>query len=113
MGEKDLADFALTPIKPIPSKQYSTPVKDGEYWALGLPVIITPNISDDSEIIEAKGIGAIISTLDEAGYKKAVEQMDQLLSSTPRAELHDRIREVAVEHRSFAIAGKVYTTIYG
>ena len=32
-----LADFALTPVKPVPSKRYCSPIKDGEYWALGLP----------------------------------------------------------------------------
>ncbi len=36
-----LGDFALTPVKPIPTKRYCSPIKDGEYWALGLPVIIT------------------------------------------------------------------------
>ena len=43
-----LADWALTPVKPVPTKRYCTPIKDGEYWALGLPVMITSGISDDS-----------------------------------------------------------------
>ena len=45
-----------TPVKPVPTKRYCTPVKDGEYWALGLPVIITEGISDDSGIIRENGI---------------------------------------------------------
>jgi len=35
-----LADFAINPVKPVPSKRYCTSIKDGEYWAMGLPVII-------------------------------------------------------------------------
>ena len=59
-----LADFALTPVKPVPTKALCTPIKDGEYWALGLPVIITPGISDDSAIIERHSIGAVLNGLN-------------------------------------------------
>jgi len=65
-------DFALTPVKSVPTKKLCTPIKDGEYWALGLPVVITPNISDDSDIIEANDIGAVINSLDIQGYRSAI-----------------------------------------
>ena len=42
-----IADFAINPVKPVPSKRYCTSIKDGEYWGMGLPVVITKNISDD------------------------------------------------------------------
>jgi hypothetical protein len=108
-----LADFAFTPIKPIPSKQYSTPIKDGEYWALGLPVVITRDISDDSEIIENNRIGAVIQSLDDAEYLRCIGLINDLLETESRAELHDRIRKIATEHRSFDIAERIYQEIYG
>lgn len=45
------ADIGVVAIRPVPSKKYSSPIKTGEYWACGLPVITPPGISDDSEAI--------------------------------------------------------------
>jgi len=107
-----LGDFGITPVKPVPTKRFCTPIKDGEYWALGLPVIITKNISDDSQIILDNDAGAVIESLDASGYRSAVEKIDRLLSGNP-AELQQKIRGLAVKYRSFEIAEKVYEEIYG
>jgi glycosyltransferase involved in cell wall biosynthesis len=107
-----LADFALTPVKPIPTKRYCTPIKNGEYWALGLPVVITPQISDDSEIIDNEEIGAIMNHFDDADYARVVARIDQLLSQ-PRAALYQKIRAVAERYRSFLIAEQIYREVYG
>lgn len=108
-----LADFALTPVKPVPTKALCTPIKDGEYWALGLPVIITPGISDDSSIIERHGIGAVLEDLNVEAYRKAVVKIDELLASRSRREIYDLIRPVAERYRSFGIARSIYQRIYG
>src|SRR5574337_549881 len=44
-----LGDFAFSAFKPVPSRKYCTPIKDGEYWAMGLPVAIPPGISRSEE----------------------------------------------------------------
>lgn len=108
-----LADWALTPVKPVPTKRYCTPIKDGEYWALGLPVMITSGISDDSDIIERHGVGVVISSLNRIGYEQAVKQMDLLLRSGDRDQLYARIRPVAERYRNFQIAERVYRDLYG
>ncbi len=108
-----LADWALTPVKPVPTKRYCTPIKDGEYWALGLPVMITPGISDDSEIIARYGIGSVIATLDRVGYEQAVKEMDLLLRSGDRSALYAKIRPVAERYRNFGVAERVYRALYG
>jgi glycosyltransferase involved in cell wall biosynthesis len=108
-----LADWALTPVKPVPTKRYCTPIKDGEYWAAGLPVMITEGISDDSEIIATEQIGSVIHSLDTAGYKQAVSEMDSILSDGERRRLSGRIREVAAKYRDFGIARDVYRSVYG
>lgn len=104
-------DFALTPVKSVPTKKLCTPIKDGEYWALGLPVVITPNISDDSDIIEANDIGAIINSLDTKGYRSAIKKIDTLLHQD-REELQQKIRNIAIQYRSLDIAKNIYKEIY-
>jgi hypothetical protein len=112
-GYMGLADFALTPVKPIPTKRYCTPIKDGEYWALGLPVVITPNISDDSQIIEEEQIGAVVREFTEADYARVVREVDTLLQSSHRDELFQKIRAVAIRYRSLGLAERIYWEIYG
>ena len=107
-----LGDFGITPVKPIPTKRYCTPIKDGEYWALGLPVVITKDISDDSDIIKNNKIGSVIEELNEAAYLKAIKEIDNLLSKNSREEIYHKIRPIAEKYRNFKIAEKIYAAIY-
>ncbi len=115
---KDIADylgigsFGITPVKPIPTKKYCTPIKNGEYWALGLPVVITEEISDDSEIIEKYKIGAVIKGLNNESYLQAIKKIDKILKDNSRKELYRKIRPVAEGHRNFSIANNIYKIIY-
>jgi glycosyltransferase involved in cell wall biosynthesis len=107
-----LADFAITPVKPVPTKRYCSPIKDGEYWAMGLPVIITADISDDSEIIEKEGVGVVLRGLSQSEYESALAQLDVLLEK-PRAQMQRAIRELARKYRDYSRAAEVYKQIYG
>lgn len=106
-----LGDFGICPVKPVPTKQFCTPIKNGEYWAMGLPVVITKNISEDSDIIKSNDIGYVLSELTNEEYLNAVLKIESLLLTKEKLKL--KIIEVAKKHRSFAIAEKIYTTIYG
>lgn len=106
-----MAHFAICPVKPLPSKRFCTPIKNGEYWAMGLPVIITKDISDDSEIIENNNIGYVLRELDTENYLAATKHIDLLLKTEPH--LKAKIKEIAKRYRSFEIAKNIYETIYG
>ncbi len=113
-----LADFGLNPVKPVPSKRYCTSIKDGEYWAMGLPVVIPANISDDSALVEREGIGVVLEALTPKAYDHAVEQLDVLIrrsrsSSQEQAAFKKRIRAVAERERGMAIAQTAYAALYG
>ncbi|MCS7018654.1 MAG: glycosyltransferase [Cytophagales bacterium] len=107
-----LADFGITPVKPVPTKRYCSPVKDGEYWALGLPIIIPQNIGDDAEIVERYNIGAVLSELSIPAYRAAIEKIDALLKED-NVNLRKRIRHIAEQYRGFHIAEEAYAHIYG
>ncbi len=108
-----VGDFGITPVKPIPTKRYCTPIKNGEYWALGLPVVSTANISDDSDIIENEKIGSLINEFSTNEYQKVVEEIDDLLKNNTLENLYEKIRPVAVKYRSFDISKKIYAEVYG
>lgn len=106
-----LGAFGINPVKPVPTKKYCTSIKDGEYWATGLPVVITRDISDDSAIIEKNAIGYVLSELSALEYRNAINRMDSF-AQEDQSKLQSRIRNTAVQYRSFEIAKKIYTTIY-
>jgi hypothetical protein len=106
-----IADFGITPVKPIESKRYCSPIKDGEYWATGLPVVITENISDDSDIILKENIGTVITDYSGQGYLKNIMDIEALLQE-PRPLLRERVRSAAIKYRHFDIADKVYKDVY-
>ncbi len=106
-----LGDFGITPVKSHPTKRYCTPIKDGEYWAMGLPVVITKNISDDSEIILKYNAGAVIEEFSTAGYKAVIEKINIILNE-PNEMLSKRIEYLAKQYRSFSIAENIYRDIY-
>lgn len=107
-----LGDFAINPVKPVPTKKYCTSIKDGEYWAMGLPVVITKNISDDSAIIEENDIGAVLHNLNEENYLSAIKKIDILLNSPSLQKKKEEIRNIAKRFRGFEVAEKIYQEIY-
>lgn len=64
------ADFAFAMIKPTKSSHAMSPIKIGEYYASGLPIVITPNIGDDSDIILTENAGEIINVFGENEFLK-------------------------------------------
>ncbi len=104
-----LADFGITPFIPVPSKRYGTPIKTGEYWSMGLPVVITPNISDDSEIINKNKIGVIWNEFDKKGCSECIESLDQLLKES---NINQKILSIAQKHRNFNLVEPIYKDIY-
>jgi hypothetical protein len=106
-----LGDFGICPVKPVPTKKYCTPIKNGEYWAMGLPVIITKNISDDSDIINLNNIGYVLNELNNEEYLRAILKIEFLLKNKESLKL--QIIEIAHKYRSFSVAEGIYKSIYG
>jgi len=55
------ADFGLALYKSNSVSPYLSPVKIGEYWAAGLPVVLTPKVGDEMHWIEKEKLGFILS----------------------------------------------------
>jgi glycosyltransferase involved in cell wall biosynthesis len=105
-----LGDFAINPVKPVPTKRYCTSIKDGEYWAMGLPVVISPDISDDSAIIEKEKTGVVLNFSNPDEINSAIVKIEEMLKNP--VVLKNKIRAIAEKYRSFEIAENIYTEIY-
>ncbi len=86
-----------------------SPTKIGEYWALGLPVVTTPNVSDSDDIIRRKRVGVVIPEHTDEAYRRAVAELRSLLSDP---DLARRCREAAEEHYALAPAVERQLALY-
>ncbi len=98
------ADFAFSTIKPVPSRLYCSPIKNGEYWANGLPILTERGIGDDSDIIEREGGGILLDITNPAPSFKEL----QTLLDTGRKELSFQISKLAHKHRRLELVENIY-----
>lgn len=99
------ADFGFATIKPSQSKNFLSLIKVGEYWACGLPVIITENIGDDSDFIEEQGIGI---KLKEGWKNESPEFFSKMVSQLKNIKDKQGIRSIAEQRRSIKNVVKAY-----
>lgn len=105
------ADFAFNPCRPVPSRRHGTSIKNAEYRAMGLPVVLAHDISDDSETIAAENAGAVLDEMNETNYRNAIQTIDDLLKTDCQL-LNKRITDSMRKNRSMEIADRVYKEIY-
>lgn len=91
------ADLAFATYKSGPSKRFLSPIKTGEYWASGLPVLLTEGVGDDSDIIKREGGGATFNLAEAGSVDKAILQVQEIIKQPGHRA---QIRELAVKYRS-------------
>lgn len=91
------------------SEHGCSPTKIGEYWAVGLPVVTTPNVSDTDEIIRRDRVGVIIKKHKEENYIQAFEELRELLKDP---ELAVRCRRAAENHYALTPACERQFALY-
>jgi len=96
-GKLNMANAALSFIKPCLSKLASSPTKVGEYLAAGLPVVSTAGIGDLDRLLTGEDehgqpVGVVLRDCSVQAYREAVPKLIQLLSDT---QTPDRCRSAA------------------
>lgn len=91
------ADIGITGIPSKPSMQFRSPIKNGEYWACGLPILISEGVGDDWQIAKEQEVGVVIKRDD--AWCEMVPDILALLQQ-PRDRLRQRCRVVAETYRS-------------
>ena len=72
------ADIAVSFIKNCYSKQASSPTKNAEYLACGLPIVANSGIGDVDTLILGKRVGAIIEDFSPESYRAAITALRRL-----------------------------------
>ena len=101
------SDFAFATIKPTPTRLYCCPVKNGEYWANGIPILLEDGIGDDSDIIKNEGGGVIFD------HHNPIDGFDRLstMMKVGRPQLANKIYLIAERHRREELMKEAYQMI--
>ena len=101
-----MMDIGLFFIKNAFSKMASSPVKQGELMAMGVPVICNAGVGDSDFIIEQYQSGELVHSFDEAGFADAVQRI--------KAEMNhpDAIRKGACDYFDLQKGIDSYAGIY-
>ncbi len=105
-GYLSISDWSIFFIKDLYSKKASSPTKQGEIMAMGIPILCN-DIGDTGNIITRSKSGAVISQFDTSEYKRIASTMDDLLQLEKK-----HIRESAVHYFDLQTGVEKYKKAY-
>lgn len=106
------ADFAFSLQKFMPSNAFLNPIKIGEYWANGLPILITKGVGDDDAIISENEIGVVYDVATENPKSASKRMVDFMLRFDRNNEnQRKKIVGIAKKYRSFEINNTIYSDL--
>jgi glycosyltransferase involved in cell wall biosynthesis len=104
------ADAGLSFIKRCESKVASSPTKNGEYLACGLPLILNAGIGDSDALINDWKAGVLIEEFNEESYTDAGTCIEAIAAAP---DARNRARRVAEElFDLYAVGAERYASVY-
>ena len=70
-----LCNFSIFFILPAYSKKASSPTKQGELMAMGIPIICNTNVGDTDKIVNDYNSGILIADFNKQSYLSAIDNM--------------------------------------
>ena len=104
------ADAGLAFIKRCISKIASSPTKNGEYLACGLPLIINAGVGDSDSLIKDWKAGVLIESFNENDYAEAGRRIEAMVAAP---DVRETARSVAAQLFDLNAIGAVrYASLY-
>jgi len=101
------SDVAFSLHKTTKWSMAFSPIKNGEYWANGLPILINENIGDDSTVISTQG-GGIIINYNHTLILEQINNIKDLIIKSNTNRLNNQSVTNAKTYRNECITQAVY-----
>jgi glycosyltransferase involved in cell wall biosynthesis len=98
------SDFGFVLCRGLPSQRFVSSVKVGEYWANGLPVVLTEGVGDDQEIVENERAGGVF----HPGRADLQLALNRVVSLAEHPDSRSRIASLAKRYRSWDRVREAY-----
>jgi glycosyltransferase involved in cell wall biosynthesis len=95
------SDAGLAFIKPCFSKLASSPTKNAEYLACGLPIVINSDVGDSDALVTVEKVGRLVESFDQESYLKAIRGLQEDFGDVEHVRAHSR----SVAERLFDVGG--------
>ena len=106
-GYLNAADGAISFIKRCYSKQASSPTKNAEYLASGLPIIVNSGVGNVDALIHDDGVGVLVDGFQPDDLKAAIRRLDEI------GDIADTCRESARSRFDLVnVGGMRYRRLY-
>lgn len=100
-----ISNYSIFFILPSYSKKASSPTKQGEIMAIGIPVICNTNVGDTDKIVNDYNSGIIINDFSVSSYQNAIDKMSSEFDAP-------KIMEGAKDYFSLESGVEKYAAIY-
>lgn len=104
------ADAGLALIKRCVSKLASSPTKNGEYLACGLPLIINTGIGDSDALVNNWRAGVLLSDFTEEQYELAADSIEAMAAAPGARDKARRVAERLFDLES--VGAERYASLY-
>lgn len=92
------ADLGIVAVPPLPSQQFRSPIKVGEYLCCGLPYLVCQGVSEDDLVATREGVGVVVAAFTPSEARRVAPQVAALLAED-KAVLRARCRQVGIAYR--------------
>jgi len=106
-SELSKIDIGIFFIKPVFSKQASSPVKQGEFMAMGIPVVANSGVGDTDNIINKYKSGILVNEFSKEEYDGVVSKIAGIIQMDNK-----EILKGANEYFSLNIGVDTYNKVY-
>ncbi|GAA4452835.1 glycosyltransferase family 4 protein [Rurimicrobium arvi] len=101
-----MMDLGIFFIKNAYSKKASSPVKQGEMMAMGVPVFCNAGVGDSDYIIQKYRSGELVYTFNAAAYSDAIRRMKEEMNHP------EQIRAGAMDYFDLGAGVEAYAALY-
>jgi glycosyltransferase involved in cell wall biosynthesis len=107
----EAADVGVSFIRPCFSKLASSPTKNAEYLAAGLPIVVNIGVGDTAEFTREDGVGCVVEEFTSENYASVLDEIERLLSDG--SAIRRGCRSSAVNRFDLEkVGGKRYRRLY-
>lgn len=98
------SDAGIAFIKPSFSKVASSPTKNAEYLACGLPIVLNTGVGDSDALATKFNVGMLVNEFNRAEYDKAAAAMETMAGNPEKRTLTRSIAEKLFDLRTVGAA---------
>jgi len=101
-----LSNLSVFFIKPTYSKKASSPTKQAEIMAMGIPLVCNAGVGDTDTLVKKYNAGYVLKSLNQNDYLALVQEINLESFSL------NRLREAAIDYASLDVGIHRYSNVY-